>query len=154
MDDRCRETLERFWNFAGLDPIDPDAKTAPQLEYDDVALDFASSEDQEYLIIRSDCGRLQDYGADQTQQMERILQLGFALLKDHDVLLHLEGDKVQISAFYPYASGTMPTLADLVSDVTASVQTIARLAQKSSRISQSSQNKIVPNQEPAFIFHP
>ncbi len=154
MDERCRETLARFWNFAGLDPIDPKAQSAPQLEFDDVTINFTSSDDQEYLVVSTDCGKLTDFGANQTQPMERLLQLGFALLYDHDVLLHLDGDAIRLRAFCSYDAGEPSTLSGLLSDVAAAAQTVARLRHNVQGNARVTQEKTALDQEPVVIFQP
>lgn len=151
MDEHLRSTLTQLWEFAGLGPL---GTGLPELEFDDVILHFAASEDQEEVIIYTDCGNLEDFGAQHLQRLQTLLQLGFALLYDHDALLHLEDKTVRVSARYRYETNDVRALASLLSDVAAAAQTVARLAHERPRARISSQEIIHSDQEPAIIFQP
>lgn len=132
-----RKTFEanvlQFWAYLGLkEPVfSPEPEVTLVVDSHDVLL--RHGEDGKIMVIQSDAGPVTNEHARAHAELESILKTSFALCAERQTIAVLEDidetgrQRLIVRAFYGYHHNDQAKLADLISDVISSVQTLRGL---------------------------
>ncbi len=114
------DTVQDFWQRAGLVSPKYAEDGSTSLFVDDVRLSFTNSEDEMSLIVASDVGSVPT----DADSLEVLLGIGTAMLSSHNVLLCLKEQQVIVQGTYPYEMRDIELLTDVMTDVVSITQAL------------------------------
>ncbi len=134
--DSFDSAVEALWRIVGFNEPMFDAYGAASLYFDDVLLKLTESPSGREVLISSNSDVISKAMQLHTDALQKTLELSFAFLATHNVLVSLKSEQLVVVGIYPLEKQDMSHFSDILIDVVSVVQTLEQhLADRISTVS-------------------